>query len=103
MPLSLPLPQEWDYHTFQPQLSVPLDPNATITTLNLPLLGALELLHAYRWAGRSGAAHTTCPDGARPSGAGLAAPDGPTHTHIPSTSPESALHTPLLFSLLREC
>ncbi|PNW71524.1 hypothetical protein CHLRE_16g657950v5 [Chlamydomonas reinhardtii] len=39
--------KEWDYHTFQPQLSVPLDPNATITTLNLPLLGALELLHAY--------------------------------------------------------
>ncbi|KAG2441772.1 hypothetical protein HXX76_003385 [Chlamydomonas incerta] len=39
--------KEWDYHTFQPQLSVALDPNDTITTLNLPLLGALELLHAY--------------------------------------------------------
>jgi hypothetical protein len=40
--------QEWDYHIFQPHLSAPLGPNDTITTLNLPLLGALELLHAYR-------------------------------------------------------
>ncbi|KAG2451781.1 hypothetical protein HYH02_003559 [Chlamydomonas schloesseri] len=39
--------KEWDYHIFQPQLSAPLGPNDTITTLNLPLLGALELLHAY--------------------------------------------------------
>ncbi|KXZ42318.1 hypothetical protein GPECTOR_162g133 [Gonium pectorale] len=38
--------KEWDYHIFQPHLSS-ANPNDTITTINLPLLGVLELLHAY--------------------------------------------------------
>lgn len=38
--------QEWDYHTYLPERSVPLPPDqANITTLNMPLLGVLAAVH----------------------------------------------------------
>ncbi|EFJ44403.1 hypothetical protein VOLCADRAFT_95412 [Volvox carteri f. nagariensis] len=38
--------KEWDYHVFVPELSA-ASPDDVIVTLNLPLLGVLEVLHSY--------------------------------------------------------
>ncbi|GLI63214.1 hypothetical protein VaNZ11_006070 [Volvox africanus] len=38
--------KEWDYHIFVPELSA-ASPDNEIVTLNLPLVGVLEILHSY--------------------------------------------------------